>query len=84
MKGARLATMGIAVLTVAGLISLYQTLYCFWMTAHPVYSSLEWKQRFYYRAATTVIIGVGWFGAVAWIVKKRRKNRSSDTVAKWQ
>lgn len=48
----------IAALVAAGLISIYQTLFCLWMVAHPVYASPEWHTRLAIRSSTTVALGV--------------------------
>ena len=44
-------------LIVTEAISVYQTLFCLWMLAHPVYASPEWAKRLEIRLMTTLVIG---------------------------
>lgn len=44
-------------LVVALAISTYQTLFCVWMLAHPIYASPEWKTRLVVRMVTTLALG---------------------------
>jgi hypothetical protein len=67
-----LAKCAVCLLPLVGLVSLYQTLFCLWMCAHPAYQSPEWKTRFYIRLSTTVVIGILWLLAGLWLLKRRR------------
>lgn len=72
---ARLETGAFVALAVGAAISLYQTLFCVWMLAHPLYSSSVWKTRLGIRLATTLALGGGmlFMASVRW----RRKHRAS-------
>lgn len=72
---ALLETGALVALTIGAAVSLYQTLFCVWMLAHPLYASSEWKTRLGIRLATTLALGCGML--VVAIVRWRRKHRSS-------
>jgi hypothetical protein len=65
-------------LTIAGLISLYQVAFDVWMTAYPYANADIWKQRLWIRLITTVVIGGLWIVILAWLIRTRR--RHSRTV----
>jgi hypothetical protein len=67
-----LAKLAVCILPLAGLVSLYQTLFTLWMCAHPVYQSQEWQTRFYIRLSTTVVIVALWLFADIWLLRRRR------------
>jgi hypothetical protein len=75
MKRTILPTIAIGVLTLAGFVSAYQTAFDYWMTAHPVYRSPQWRELFYIRFATTVAIGVAWLLSVVWLIRRRRETK---------
>jgi hypothetical protein len=64
----------IGILSVGALVSLYQTLFSWWMCAHPVYRSVEWQNRFYLRVVTTAVIGAVWLLSVISMMRKRRQS----------
>jgi len=63
-------------LTVAGLISLYQVAFDVWMTAYPYANADIWKERLCVRLITTVMIGALWVVILAWLISVRRKGHS--------
>jgi hypothetical protein len=67
------ASMALFVLTMAGLLTLYQVLFDVWMTAYPFANTNEWRTRLYVRVATFILIGVFWSALVAWMVRQRRR-----------
>jgi hypothetical protein len=74
MKRTTAPAITISVLTIAGFVSLYQTAFCLWMTAHPLYRSPEWQARFYLRFGTTVVIGLAWVCSILWLRRRRRRH----------
>ena len=73
------ATVLLVLLTVAGLISVYQVCFDVWMTAYPYANPDVWRQRLWLRLITTVVIGALWIVALAWLVRVRRRARPSTT-----
>src|SRR5262245_9869895 len=68
--------LAIAAVTLGGMVSLYQTLFSLWMTAHPLYHSPAWQHRFYLRLTTTVIIGIVWLASIiTWLQRRRLLRR---------
>lgn len=53
----RWKAIGIAVLGLVEAFSIYQTLFCVWMMAHPAYQSQYWREKLELRAAATAILG---------------------------
>jgi hypothetical protein len=66
------ASVALVVLTIGGAVSLYQTLFCLWMCAHPLYQSAAWIARFYYRLATTTVVAALWMFVAVWLLRHRR------------
>ena len=66
------ASMALFILTMGGLLTLYQVLFDVWMTAYPFANTNEWRTRLYIRVATFILIGVIWSSLVAWLVRQRR------------
>jgi hypothetical protein len=64
----------IAVLAAAVVISTYQTLFCLWMVAHPVYASPEWETRLTIRFFTTLVFG----GLLIFFLLRRRRPKASN------
>ena len=62
---------GFAVLTFALLILGYMVSYCWWMNAHPVYQSEQWKSLFYQRLAMFVPICLAWVWSLKSMIAKR-------------
>lgn len=75
MQRKALAKVTIWLLTASGAFSLYQTLFCLWMTSHPLYHSTQWTSRFFIRLGTTVVISVLWFVLAIWLFKHREKSK---------
>jgi hypothetical protein len=67
------AGMALFVLTMAGLLTLYQVLFDVWMTAYPFANTNEWRTRLYVRVVTFILIGVFWSALVTWMVRQRRR-----------
>jgi hypothetical protein len=63
-------------LTIAGLISLYQVAFDVWMTAYPYANADIWRQRLWVRLVTTVVIGVLWVVLLTWFIRIRRRGHS--------
>jgi hypothetical protein len=74
MNRTTLAKVTVCVLTVAGAISVYQTLFCLWMSSHPLYHSPEWTTRFYIRLSTTIVVAVLWLLVGIWLLKHRSRS----------
>ncbi len=68
------ASVALVLLTVGGLISLYQVLFDSWMTAYPFANANEWRMRFYIRLATTTVIALFWCTLAIWL------HRSDDEL----
>jgi predicted unusual protein kinase regulating ubiquinone biosynthesis (AarF/ABC1/UbiB family) len=71
-----LAAVLLILLTVAGLISLYQVAFDVWMTAYPYANADIWKQRLWVRLITTVVIAVLWVVTLTWLLRARRRGHS--------
>lgn len=69
------AKTALGVLTLFELLSIYQVLFCAWMTAQPLYDSPEWRTRFYVRLTTAIVIGALWFLVVIWMLRNRKAVR---------
>jgi hypothetical protein len=67
------AGIALGILTLGGLVSLYQVLFDAWMTAYPFANAGEWRLRFYERLATTIVIGALWSALALWIFRHRRR-----------
>jgi hypothetical protein len=65
-------TIVVALLTFAGMYSLYWLLFSAWMMAYPFASHGFWRVRFYMWLATSIFIGAVWSGLVVWLVRRRR------------
>jgi hypothetical protein len=66
------ASVVLFILTMSGLLTLYQVCFDVWMTAYPFANTSEWRARFYIRLATIIVIGFFWSGIVAWLFRHRR------------
>lgn len=77
MRRRLLLAVALFFVTIGTLTSAYQTLYCVWMTAHPVYRSSEWISRFYLRLGTTIGAGILWLVLLFVLVRKTSKTKSS-------
>jgi hypothetical protein len=62
----------LALLSLAGLFSLYQMLFGLWMTAYPFVNNDLWRVRVFLWLAATVLIGALWCGLLFWLVRKGR------------
>ncbi len=69
------AWIALALLTLGGLVSLYQVLFDVWMTAYPFANASEWRMRLYIRLATAIVIAVCWSVLAVWLYRQRRRNR---------
>jgi antibiotic biosynthesis monooxygenase (ABM) superfamily enzyme len=63
----------LVLLTIAGLVSLYQVLFDVWMTAYPLADANEWRTRLYIRLATAVVIAVLWSVLAIWLKRQGRR-----------
>jgi len=68
------ARVTLILLTIGGLVSLYQVLFDAWMTAYPFANANEWRTRFYIRLATTIVIGLFWGTLATWLYRQRRRD----------
>jgi hypothetical protein len=73
------ARTALVLLTLGGLISLYQVLFDAWMTAYPFADASEWRARLCVRLATTIVIVVLWIVLAAWM-KRQRHDRPGSHV----
>ena len=74
MKRLEWAIIALVLLTLAGLVSLYQVAFDLWMTAYPFANANEWRTRLYYRLATAIVIGVLWSALAVWIYRLKRRS----------
>jgi len=70
-KGVAWATL--TLLTLGGLLSVYQMLFALWMTAYPYANINVWRSRLYVRLAITVAIAFLWSALAVWLFRHRRK-----------
>jgi heme/copper-type cytochrome/quinol oxidase subunit 2 len=70
------AKIALVLLTLGEMVSVYQVLFCAWMTAYQPASASEWRARFYVRLTTSVLIGLLWIALVVWLIRQRRKVRT--------
>ena len=68
---------GLALLTLGELVSLYQLSFAIWMTAYPFADAREWRARLYTRLATAIVIGLSWSLLAVWLYRQRRQARSA-------
>jgi hypothetical protein len=61
----------LVVLTLGGLVSLYQVLFDVWMTAYPFANPNEWRTRLYIRLTTAVVSGSLWSLLAVWLCRKK-------------
>jgi hypothetical protein len=73
MKRLVWASVALVLLTLAGLVSLYQVAFDVWMTAYPFANATEWRTRLYIRLATAIVIGVFWSVLAVWLYRQRRR-----------
>ncbi len=73
------ASITLLLLTLGGLVSLYQVLFDAWMTAYPFADPDEWRTRFYIRLATTIVIALFWGGLAVWLFRQERQGRVVDS-----
>jgi ABC-type xylose transport system permease subunit len=62
----------LSILTVGGLVSLYQLMFAVWMTAYPFVNTNEWRRWFYIWLVTTVVIGLLWGTLAGWLFRHRK------------
>ncbi len=72
-----MARITLVLLTLGGLVSLYQVLFDVWMTAYPFANAHEWRTRLCIRLVTTIVIGLFWSTLAVWLFRQRR--RDGDT-----
>jgi hypothetical protein len=72
-----LARVGLALLTLAGAVTVYQALFDNWMTAYPFANANEWRSRLYIRLVTAFVIGLLWIGLLIWLWRQRKKTNHS-------
>jgi len=72
MKRLIWARIALVLLPLAGLFSLYQTLFDLWMLSYPFADPSVWRTRFYIRLATTIIIGGTWIALALWLYRRNR------------
>ncbi|HSZ15688.1 MAG TPA: hypothetical protein VK764_01220 [Terracidiphilus sp.] len=72
MKRLVWARVGLVILTLGGLFSLYQVLFDLWMLAYPFADPNVWWTRFYFRLATTIIMAASWIALAVWLYRRRR------------
>ncbi len=64
----------LGLLTLLGFVSIYQALFCAWMTAYSVANAAAWRGRFYVWLAATAIVSLLWSGLLVSIVRHTRRN----------
>jgi hypothetical protein len=72
------ASVTLVLLTLGGLVSLYQLCFDVWMTAYPLANANEWRTRLYIRLATTIVIGLFWGTLAVWLSRQRRQDRDTQ------
>jgi len=63
---------GLIVLTLAGIASVYQVLFSLWMTAYPMADINFWRPHLYLRLGQTLLIGLFWVGLAVWMVRMKK------------
>jgi len=66
------AAIGLIVLTLAGIVSVYQVLFSLWMTAYPMADINSWRPHLYLRLAQTLLIGLFWVGLAVWMIRMKK------------
>ena len=66
------AGIALFVLTMGGILTLFQLLFDAWMTAYPFANMSEWRIRFFIRLVTIVVIGGAWSAIAAWLFRHMR------------
>jgi hypothetical protein len=85
IRPTKLWAVALCLLSLGIAISAYQTLFCAWMLAHPLYASAEWKARLEIRFATTVGLSAVFLTVVAYrvylkvVAYLRRKRRADES-----
>lgn len=65
----------LALLTLVAAFSLYQVIFCAWMTAYVAPENVgEWRGRFYIRLTTSLVVGMLWIAAVIWLIRQKRRS----------
>ena len=67
-------------LTIGGLVSLFQVLFDVWMTAYPFADANAWRVRLCIRPATAVVIAVLWSVLAIWLKRQRRQQAGGPTT----
>lgn len=66
------ARVGLVILTLSGLFTLYQVLFDLWMLSYPFADPRVWRNRLYVRLATLIFIGVSWSALAVWLIRRKR------------
>jgi hypothetical protein len=66
-----LAMIALVILTVAGLVNIYQAMFDLFMMTYPSADANEWRTKLYIRLATAVLIGLGWIILAIWLIRQR-------------
>lgn len=66
------ARVGLFILTMGGILTLFQVLFDTWMTAYPFVNISEWRTRLLLRLATIVGISIIWSTILAWLLRHRK------------
>ena len=69
----------LGMLTLLEALSVYQALFCAWMTASSPANLDEWRTRFYIRLTTAIVVGILGIGLVIWLVRQKRKSGKPET-----
>ena len=64
-----LAMIALVILTVAGLVNIYQAMFDFWMTTDPSADANEWRMKFYIRLGATALIMLLWMVSAIWLFR---------------
>jgi hypothetical protein len=71
------ALAALVLLSVLGLLSVYQLLFDLWMTAYPYADERIWQGRLVIRVATTLVIATVWTALLVWFIKNLRSGRTN-------
>jgi hypothetical protein len=66
------AWLGLVILTLGGMYSVYFLLFSLWMLAYPKADPVSWRPIFYQRLTISGLIGVLWVMLCIWLSQQRK------------
>jgi len=65
----------LVLLTLAGLLSMYEVLFSLWMTAYPMADINFWRQHLYFKLVQAVMVAIAWIVLAVWLFRARHRNQ---------